>query len=86
MTFGSRAHRTQSYLERCWPAAGPGQDFDFVRLIEAGDEWSLPMRPTPPVVGGGGTPRFSPSTTRTRSPVPRSTSPGTSSSRRCSRE
>ena len=26
------------YFERCWPGAGGGQTFDFVRLIEAGDE------------------------------------------------
>ena len=26
------------YFERCWPGAGRGQDFDFVRLIESGDE------------------------------------------------
>jgi hypothetical protein len=26
------------YFKRCWPGAGRGQDFEFVRLIEAGDE------------------------------------------------
>jgi SnoaL-like domain len=26
------------YFERCWPGAGKGQKFDFVRLIESGDE------------------------------------------------
>jgi hypothetical protein len=26
------------YFERCWPGAGQGQRFRFVRLIEAGDE------------------------------------------------
>ena len=26
------------YFERCWPGAGRGQDFDFVRIIESGDE------------------------------------------------
>ena len=26
------------YFERCWPGAGRGQGFDFVRLIESGDE------------------------------------------------
>ena len=26
------------YFERCWPGAGRGQEFDFVRLIESGDE------------------------------------------------
>lgn len=26
------------YFERCWPGSGQGQTFEFVRLIEAGDE------------------------------------------------
>jgi SnoaL-like domain len=26
------------YFERCWPGAGQGQRFEFVRLVEAGDE------------------------------------------------
>lgn len=26
------------YFERCWPGAGHGQRFEFVRLIEHGDE------------------------------------------------
>jgi ketosteroid isomerase-like protein len=26
------------YFERCWPHAGDGQSFEFVRLIESGDE------------------------------------------------
>ena len=26
------------YFERCWPGSGRGQTFDFVRLIESGDE------------------------------------------------
>ena len=26
------------YFERCWPGAGSGQSFEFVRLVEAGDE------------------------------------------------
>lgn len=26
------------YFERCWPGSGQGQTFDFLRLIEAGDE------------------------------------------------
>ena len=26
------------WFERCWPGAGRGQRFDFVRLIESGDE------------------------------------------------
>jgi ketosteroid isomerase-like protein len=26
------------YFERCWPGAGQGQVFEFVRLVEVGDE------------------------------------------------
>jgi SnoaL-like domain len=26
------------YFERCWPGAGKQQEFDFVRLVESGDE------------------------------------------------
>jgi hypothetical protein len=26
------------YFERCWPGAGRGHTFEFVRVIEAGDE------------------------------------------------
>lgn len=26
------------YFERCWPGSGQGQRFQFVRLIESGDE------------------------------------------------
>ncbi len=26
------------YFERCWPGSGQGQQFAFVRLVEAGDE------------------------------------------------
>jgi SnoaL-like domain len=26
------------YFERCWPGAGQGQEFEFVRLLEVGDE------------------------------------------------
>ena len=26
------------YFERCWPGAGRGQKFEFVRLVESGDE------------------------------------------------
>jgi ketosteroid isomerase-like protein len=28
----------EGYFERCWPGAGQIADFDFVRLIEDGDE------------------------------------------------
>jgi ketosteroid isomerase-like protein len=26
------------YFKRCWPGAGKGQAFEFIRLIESGDE------------------------------------------------
>jgi SnoaL-like domain len=26
------------YFERCWPGAGQGQQFDFARMLEVGDE------------------------------------------------
>src|ERR671926_1934615 len=26
------------WFERCWPGAGRGQEFKFVRLVESGDE------------------------------------------------
>ena len=26
------------WVKRCWPGAGRGQDFDFLRLVESGDE------------------------------------------------
>jgi ketosteroid isomerase-like protein len=26
------------YFERCWPGAGRGQEFEFVRLVQSGDE------------------------------------------------
>jgi SnoaL-like domain len=26
------------YFERCWPGAGKGQTFNFIRLLESGDE------------------------------------------------
>jgi hypothetical protein len=28
----------EGWFERCWPGAGRGDDFDFVRVIEASDE------------------------------------------------
>ena len=28
----------EGYFERCWPGAGQGQEFDFVRVLEVGDE------------------------------------------------
>ena len=29
------------YFERCWPNAGTTQSFDYIRLIESGDEVSV---------------------------------------------
>jgi len=26
------------YFDRCWPGAGHGQQFNFVRMVESGDE------------------------------------------------
>jgi hypothetical protein len=26
------------FFDRCWPGAGRGQEFEFVRVVEAGDE------------------------------------------------
>jgi hypothetical protein len=26
------------FFERCWPGAGTGEGFEFVRIVEAGDE------------------------------------------------
>jgi SnoaL-like domain len=28
----------EGYFERCWPGAGRGQRFEFVRLVQHGDE------------------------------------------------
>jgi hypothetical protein len=28
----------QGFFDRCWPGAGRGQEFEFVRVVEAGDE------------------------------------------------
>lgn len=40
------------YFERCWPGSGRGQEFDFVRLIEAGQEVIVTYESD--VAGGGG--------------------------------
>jgi ketosteroid isomerase-like protein len=36
------------YFERCWPYSGGGQAFEFVRLIEAGDEVVVTYESTRP--------------------------------------
>ena len=28
----------EGWFERCWPGAGRGQQFEFLRLVESGDE------------------------------------------------
>jgi hypothetical protein len=34
----TRSSTVTATFERCWPGSGRGQHFDFVRLIESGDE------------------------------------------------
>jgi SnoaL-like domain len=41
------------YFERCWPGAGQGQEFEFVRLLEAGDEVVVTYEMTKPDGGRG---------------------------------
>ncbi len=64
------------YFERCWPGSGQGQTFDFLRLIEAGDEVIVTTRWPGRMAPGPGTPRFYGSRA-TRSAEPRRTSNGT---------
>ena len=39
------------YFDRCWPGAGQGQQFDFVRIVESGDEVIVTYEATK--TGGG---------------------------------
>jgi ketosteroid isomerase-like protein len=41
------------WFERCWPGAGRGQEFDFVRLVESGDEVIVTYELRRPDDGGG---------------------------------
>jgi hypothetical protein len=41
------------YFERCWPGAGLGQEFNFVRVIESGDEVVVTYESRRPDGGGG---------------------------------
>jgi hypothetical protein len=41
------------YFARCWPGAGQGQEFDFVRLIQVGDEVIVTYEMTRPDGGRG---------------------------------
>ena len=36
------------YFERCWPGAGGGQEFEFVRLVPAGQEVIITYEMTHP--------------------------------------
>jgi hypothetical protein len=40
------------YFDRCWSGAGLGQQFDFVRIVESGDEVIVTYEVTK--AGGGG--------------------------------
>ncbi|MBV9196069.1 MAG: nuclear transport factor 2 family protein [Solirubrobacterales bacterium] len=42
------------YFHRCWPGSGQGQRFEFVRVVEAGNEVIVTYEMTGP---GGGTGR-----------------------------
>jgi hypothetical protein len=41
------------YFERCWPGAGLGQEFNFVRVIESGDEVVVTYESRRPDGSGG---------------------------------
>src|ERR671924_1128745 len=41
------------FFERCWPGAGRGQQFEFVRLVEGGDEVIVTYEMTKPDGGRG---------------------------------
>ncbi len=41
------------YFDRCWPGAGQDQRFDFVRLVESGDEVIVTYEATRPGAGRG---------------------------------
>jgi hypothetical protein len=43
----------EGYFERCWPGAGQGQRFEFVRLIESGDEVVVTYESRRPDGSGG---------------------------------
>lgn len=42
-----------AYFKRCWPGSGQGQTFEFVRLVEAGDEVIVTYEMTKPDGGKG---------------------------------
>jgi ketosteroid isomerase-like protein len=41
------------YFERCWPGAGQGQKFEFVRVVESGDEVIVTYESRRPDGSGG---------------------------------
>jgi hypothetical protein len=41
----------EGYFDRCWSGAGQGQQFDFVRIVESGDEVIVTYETTK--AGGG---------------------------------
>ncbi|HYB31327.1 MAG TPA: hypothetical protein VEF89_32360 [Solirubrobacteraceae bacterium] len=41
------------YFERCWPGSGQGQQFEFVRMVQAGDEVIVTYEMTRPDGGRG---------------------------------
>jgi ketosteroid isomerase-like protein len=41
------------YFERCWPGAGRGQEFEFVRVLESGDEVIVTYETRRPDGGAG---------------------------------
>ena len=41
------------WFERCWPGAGRGQEFAFVRVIQSGDEVVVTYEARRPDGGGG---------------------------------
>jgi hypothetical protein len=43
----------EGWFERCWPGAGHGQEFDFVRLVESGNEVIVTYDLRRPDGGGG---------------------------------
>jgi ketosteroid isomerase-like protein len=38
----------RGYFERCWPGAGRGHEFEFVRLVESGEEVIVTYEMTKP--------------------------------------
>ena len=56
LTFSSPADPMldrDGYFERCWPGAGQGQKFEFVRVVEAGDEVIVTYESRRPDGSGG---------------------------------